>query len=71
MIWRGKNTRGAEMVDEEESIARKMRQEEMARLFVLMEAQINSRVSSSSSTQSCREVSRQADRNQYEYLDMA
>lgn len=46
MIWQGKNTRGAEAVDEEESLARGMRQEEMARVFVLMEAQINSRASS-------------------------
>lgn len=33
MIWQGKNTRDAEVVDEEE-ILRGMRQEEMARVFV-------------------------------------
>lgn len=34
MLWQGKKTRSAEVVDEEENLARGMRQEEMARVFV-------------------------------------
>lgn len=34
MIWQGKNRRAARVVDEEGNLARGMRQEEMARVFV-------------------------------------